>query len=145
MPAASPVPPAPPAPRAWPSPATCCSPWAPTRTAPAARCASPSVTPPPRPTWTPSARPSATPLPAPAAPPPPYGRLPSCFGRQVALPALPLLGRCRYGPGVPRYISTDDCRGPDILKELWGFGCLPPCRAALTPPPRRLARSMPVR
>jgi cysteine desulfurase len=34
--------------------------------------------------------------------------------------------------------------GPDNLKELWGFGYLPPCRAAWTPPPRRLARPTPV-
>ncbi len=55
-PAASPAPPARPAPPGWPSRATCCSRWAPTSRARAARCASPSATPPPRPTWTPSAR-----------------------------------------------------------------------------------------
>jgi cysteine desulfurase len=35
-------------------PATCCSPWVPTASAPAARCASASGTPRPTPTWTPS-------------------------------------------------------------------------------------------
>ena len=56
---ASPAPPVRPAPRAWPSPATCCWPWAPATRAPAARSASPSATPPPSVTSTPWAWSSA--------------------------------------------------------------------------------------
>ena len=67
---ASPAPPVRPAPRAWPSPATCCWPWAPTTRAPAARSASPSATPRPSTTSTPSAWSSARWSTAPAAPPP---------------------------------------------------------------------------
>ena len=55
-------------------------------------------------------------------------------------------GQKRSGPMFHRPITCmaarawRNCQGADNLKELWGFGCLPPCRAALTPLPRRLAR-----
>src|SRR5215475_9129779 len=59
MPAGSPARPAPPVQREWPSRATCCLRWAPTRHGRAARCGSPSGTPQSSPMWTPSVRSSA--------------------------------------------------------------------------------------